>query len=345
MELPLKPWSHACPKARKAYPDPDRGQPRRDASLSTTLPSSRKVPSSTFPLGRRCPQRISPPAPTSSGNATRPSRTLSTAKQPHIILSSLQACLQKLIPPASFDKLYLNLKKGDSFPFDDLIATTDSRWDTKGSPSQPTKGNLPSAAASSTSSLSLRRTPTAWNFGTTKWSHCASTIRSGKSRSGRSTEICDHSGAGDGADRQIRKALHDPGLSSDPTRSSSSTTCSPWKTDMLPHEHGRHASRSFTYHRRISWSRWIRCRRSFWRSSRSKNSAKCASAKETGRSYYSTDTLRCTRIDFPDVQPQASAIALEQPLLHDVGISISRNRQADHGCRHELIEALGETRA
>jgi len=74
-----------------------------------------------FPAWETLPTENIAPSPDIVGERYHALRELSTAKQPHIILSSLQACLQKIIIPKNFEDLYIHLVKGKSYPFDALI--------------------------------------------------------------------------------------------------------------------------------------------------------------------------------------------------------------------------------
>ena len=74
-----------------------------------------------FPAWETLPTENIAPSPDIVGERYRALRELSTAKTPHIVLSSLQACLQKLIIPKNFDDLYLHLVKGKSYPYEELI--------------------------------------------------------------------------------------------------------------------------------------------------------------------------------------------------------------------------------
>lgn len=74
-----------------------------------------------FPAWETLPNENIAPSPDIVGERYRALHELSSADQPHIILSSLQACLQKIIVPKNFEDLYLNLIKGKSYPFEPLI--------------------------------------------------------------------------------------------------------------------------------------------------------------------------------------------------------------------------------
>ena len=74
-----------------------------------------------FPAWETLPTENIAPSPDIVGERYRALHELSGAKTPHIVLSSLQACLQKLIIPKSFADLYMQLVKGKSYPFQTLI--------------------------------------------------------------------------------------------------------------------------------------------------------------------------------------------------------------------------------
>jgi transcription-repair coupling factor (superfamily II helicase) len=74
-----------------------------------------------FPAWETLPSENIAPSPDIVGERYRALHELSTSNKPHIILSSLQACLQKLIIPKNFENLYLILEKEKSYPFDALI--------------------------------------------------------------------------------------------------------------------------------------------------------------------------------------------------------------------------------
>lgn len=74
-----------------------------------------------FPAWETLPAENIAPSPDIVGERYRALHHLSTAEKPHIILSNLQACLQKLILPKNFQDLYLDLHKDASYSFDKLI--------------------------------------------------------------------------------------------------------------------------------------------------------------------------------------------------------------------------------
>lgn len=74
-----------------------------------------------FPAWETLPSENIPPSPDIVGERYRTLSEIATSKQPHIILTGLQACLQKLIPLKNFQNLYLKLETGKSYPFQPLI--------------------------------------------------------------------------------------------------------------------------------------------------------------------------------------------------------------------------------
>jgi transcription-repair coupling factor (superfamily II helicase) len=70
-----------------------------------------------FPAWETLPSENIAPSPDIVGERYKALQKLSSGTQPHIVLSSLQACLQKLIPPGNFHNLYRNLKAGSQYPF------------------------------------------------------------------------------------------------------------------------------------------------------------------------------------------------------------------------------------
>ncbi len=74
-----------------------------------------------FPAWETLPSENIPPSPDVVGERYKVLEEISASKHPGIILSSLQACLQRLIPPQKFQHLYLNLKVKDSISFDTFI--------------------------------------------------------------------------------------------------------------------------------------------------------------------------------------------------------------------------------
>lgn len=74
-----------------------------------------------FPAWETMPAENIPPSPDVVGERYKVLHEISLSAEPYIILTSLQACLQRLIMPQQFHKLYLSLKVGDSYPFESFI--------------------------------------------------------------------------------------------------------------------------------------------------------------------------------------------------------------------------------
>lgn len=79
------------------------------------------MPVLDFPAWETLPTEDIAPSPDIVGERYHALRKLSTTKQPYIVLSSLQACLQKLIVPENFEELYEHFVKGTKYPFDEVI--------------------------------------------------------------------------------------------------------------------------------------------------------------------------------------------------------------------------------
>lgn len=74
-----------------------------------------------FPAWETLPSDQIAPSPDIVGDRYKVLRALATAQQPHIVLTNLQACLQKVLPPKVFQEQYLSLNVGDSALFELLI--------------------------------------------------------------------------------------------------------------------------------------------------------------------------------------------------------------------------------
>lgn len=80
-----------------------------------------ETPVIDFPAWETLPGEQIAPSPDIVGERYHALKNLTSSSRPHIVLSGLQACLQKLLPPGNFEDLYLELEKGKSFPFDQLV--------------------------------------------------------------------------------------------------------------------------------------------------------------------------------------------------------------------------------
>lgn len=74
-----------------------------------------------FPSWETMPSENIPPSPDIVGERYKLLKEITTSSEPHIILTGLQACLQRLIHPSVFKDLYLTLKQGQSPGFEELI--------------------------------------------------------------------------------------------------------------------------------------------------------------------------------------------------------------------------------
>jgi transcription-repair coupling factor (superfamily II helicase) len=79
------------------------------------------TPVINFPAWETMPAEEISPSPDVVGERYKVLHEITDSKHPHIILSSLQACLQRLIPAKRFNKLYLSLKVNETHPFEKLI--------------------------------------------------------------------------------------------------------------------------------------------------------------------------------------------------------------------------------
>ncbi len=97
------------------------GASQEEVKLYHDFPFFTDRPVVDFPAWETLPSEQVPPSPDIVGDRYKILHEISSGSTPHIILSSLQACLQKLIPPARFSSLYLNIKLGDTLSYDSFI--------------------------------------------------------------------------------------------------------------------------------------------------------------------------------------------------------------------------------
>lgn len=74
-----------------------------------------------FPAWETLPSETIAPSPDIVGERYNLLQKLVTTSIPYIIVSNLQACLQRLLPPPTFENLYLSLKVGQTFSFKELV--------------------------------------------------------------------------------------------------------------------------------------------------------------------------------------------------------------------------------
>lgn len=96
------------------------GASQEEARLFHDFAFFTDAPIIDFPAWETLPSENVPPSPDIVGDRYQVLRQIEGDKRPKIILSSLQACLQKLLPPNRFQKLYFHLHKGETVPFEGL---------------------------------------------------------------------------------------------------------------------------------------------------------------------------------------------------------------------------------
>lgn len=97
------------------------GAGQEEARLFHDFPLFSQRPCIDFPAWETLPAENIPPSPDIVGDRYRVLFEISEKKQPCIILSGLQACLQKLILPKQFERMRLHIKKGMPFSFQQII--------------------------------------------------------------------------------------------------------------------------------------------------------------------------------------------------------------------------------
>lgn len=93
------------------------GQSQEEARLYHDFAYFGPTPIIDYPAWETLPNENIAPSPDIVGERYEALRQISESQVPCIILSSLQACLQKLIPPARFFALNVSLKAGMPLPF------------------------------------------------------------------------------------------------------------------------------------------------------------------------------------------------------------------------------------
>lgn len=74
-----------------------------------------------FPSWETMPSENIAPSPDIVGERYKVLKEIFENKEPRIIISGLQACLQKLIPPSIFQNLFVSIKRGQTVSFNGLI--------------------------------------------------------------------------------------------------------------------------------------------------------------------------------------------------------------------------------
>ncbi|MCB1118647.1 MAG: transcription-repair coupling factor, partial [Chlamydiia bacterium] len=78
-----------------------------------------------FPSWETLPNENIPPSPDIVGDRYRTLEVLLTEKTPQIILTNLQACLQKVLPPQRLKQLHVSVAKGAVIDFEGLVMQLD----------------------------------------------------------------------------------------------------------------------------------------------------------------------------------------------------------------------------
>ncbi len=97
------------------------GASREEAVLFHDFGYFTDVPVVDFPAWETLPSEKVPPSPDIVGERYEILEKIVNTQKPHIILTSLQASLQKLIDPSLFYSLHFQLQTGEALPFDDLL--------------------------------------------------------------------------------------------------------------------------------------------------------------------------------------------------------------------------------
>ncbi|GAB4234860.1 MAG: transcription-repair coupling factor [Chlamydiales bacterium] len=97
------------------------GDTQEEASLFHDFSVFTDRPVVDFPAWETLPNENIPPSPDIVGQRYQVLEKIIASQEPHIILTGLQACLQKLIDPDQFCSLHLSLKKGERHSFQGLI--------------------------------------------------------------------------------------------------------------------------------------------------------------------------------------------------------------------------------
>lgn len=97
------------------------GASQEETRLFHDFPFFTEMPAIEFPAWETLPSESIAPSPDVVGERYKVLEEIAAKGQPRIILTGLQACLQRLIPPQKFQHLYLRLKIKDTIPFDTFI--------------------------------------------------------------------------------------------------------------------------------------------------------------------------------------------------------------------------------
>jgi len=97
------------------------GTSQEEAKLFHDFPMFTNRPVVEFPAWETLPNEKVPPSPDIVGERYDVLTDLLHSPEPQIILSNLHACLQRLIPPESFNSLSLTVETGQTLPFEPFI--------------------------------------------------------------------------------------------------------------------------------------------------------------------------------------------------------------------------------
>jgi transcription-repair coupling factor (superfamily II helicase) len=97
------------------------GASQEEARLYHDFPLFTSSPIVDFPAWETLPSENIPPSPDIVGERYQVLRQIGTSDKPHIVLSSLQACLQRMLLPDAFNTLYISLAVGETHSYDSLI--------------------------------------------------------------------------------------------------------------------------------------------------------------------------------------------------------------------------------
>lgn len=97
------------------------GGSQEELRLFHDFPFFTNRPVVDFPSWETLPSENIPPSPDIVGERYKVLKEISGSIEPHIILTGLQSCLQRLIAPSLFLKLNLSLSQGQQIAFDALI--------------------------------------------------------------------------------------------------------------------------------------------------------------------------------------------------------------------------------
>ena len=102
------------------------GASREESRLYDDLPFFTGKRALDYPAWETLPSENIAPSPDIVGDRYEVLRHIHESKEPLIIIASLQAVLQKVIPPQAFDQLQLEIKVGQEIPYERLLETLEA---------------------------------------------------------------------------------------------------------------------------------------------------------------------------------------------------------------------------